>query len=188
MSLPGRIHIVGASGSGTTTLGRALAPRLEAVHLDTDDFFWLPTDPPYRTSRPVEARVAMLREALSEAPRWVLSGSLVKWGDGFIGDFERVVFLRLDPEVRIARLRAREQARHGAEIAPGGRLHDHHLAFIAWAQSYDRDDFDGRSLKVHRDWLARLPCPVLELDSAASVAANVEAVLAWAPTPPPSRR
>jgi len=36
-----RIHILGASGSGTTTLGRALAERLQCPHFDTDDYFWL---------------------------------------------------------------------------------------------------------------------------------------------------
>jgi Shikimate kinase len=41
-----RIHILGASGSGTTTLGRALAERLQYPHFDTDDSFWVPTDPP----------------------------------------------------------------------------------------------------------------------------------------------
>ena len=45
------IHVMGASGSGTTSLGRALADRLDIAHLDTDDFFWLPTDPPFTTPR-----------------------------------------------------------------------------------------------------------------------------------------
>ena len=31
-----RIHIFGASGSGTTTLGRALAERLDAIEIDPD--------------------------------------------------------------------------------------------------------------------------------------------------------
>jgi adenylate kinase family enzyme len=31
-----RIHILGASGSSTTTLGQALAERLGSVHFDTD--------------------------------------------------------------------------------------------------------------------------------------------------------
>src|SRR5678809_1323103 len=41
-----RIHILGASGSGTT-LGRALAEHLQGSHFDTDDYSWLPTDPPH---------------------------------------------------------------------------------------------------------------------------------------------
>ena len=56
------IHIFGASGSGTTTLGRYLAQRLGGVHLDSDDFFWLPTDPPYTQKRPIEMRVPLMRE------------------------------------------------------------------------------------------------------------------------------
>ena len=42
-----RIHIMGASGAGVTTLGRALADTLGLPHHDTDDYYWRPTDPPY---------------------------------------------------------------------------------------------------------------------------------------------
>ena len=41
------IHIYGASGSGTSTLGRYLGDKLGYFFMDTDDYFWLPTDPPY---------------------------------------------------------------------------------------------------------------------------------------------
>lgn len=37
-----RIHILGASGVGTSTLGKALADKLNYCHLDTDDYYWLP--------------------------------------------------------------------------------------------------------------------------------------------------
>jgi adenylate kinase family enzyme len=33
-----RIHILGAYGSGTTTLGRALAARLQYLYFDMDDY------------------------------------------------------------------------------------------------------------------------------------------------------
>jgi adenylate kinase family enzyme len=33
------IHVMGASGSGTTSLGRALSEKRDIAHLDTDDFF-----------------------------------------------------------------------------------------------------------------------------------------------------
>ena len=39
------IHIFGASGSGTTTLAEKTSRELGYFHLDTDDYFWLPTDP-----------------------------------------------------------------------------------------------------------------------------------------------
>ena len=52
MSPHARVHVFGASGSGTTTLGRALAEALGSVHLDTDAYFWESTDPPFTTIRP----------------------------------------------------------------------------------------------------------------------------------------
>jgi adenylate kinase family enzyme len=41
-----RIHIFGASGSGTSTFGRALAAELSIRFFDADDYYWLDTDPP----------------------------------------------------------------------------------------------------------------------------------------------
>lgn len=116
-----RIHVVGASGAGTTTLGRALAVRLACAHLDTDAYFWLPTDPPFREIRDCAERQALLGADLRRHDAWVLSGSLCGWGDVFIPLFDLVVFLSLAPHVRMARLMARERERYGGEaIAPGG--------------------------------------------------------------------
>ncbi len=41
-----RIHITGASGSGTSTLAAALAVALGGVHLEADDYYWLSTSSP----------------------------------------------------------------------------------------------------------------------------------------------
>ena len=64
-----RIHIFGASGSGTSSLASALAATHGHRHLDSDDFYWLPTDPPYTQPRPVEARLSLLRPALAGSRR-----------------------------------------------------------------------------------------------------------------------
>jgi adenylate kinase family enzyme len=173
------IHIVGASASGTTTLGRALATHLGAQHLDTDDFYWMATDPPYTTPRPAPARLQLLTAAMVDATQgWVLSGSMMGWGEPMIPRFDLVVFLYVSPEIRIARLLARERDRYGGQIEPGGRMHAQHLKFIEWARGYDREDFTGRSLTRHRAWLATMPCPVVELDGTQPVAQSLEAVLA----------
>ena len=158
-----RVHVLGASSSGTTTLGAALAAQIGGAHLDTDSYFWEPTDPPFTTPRPVEARVAMMAADMDRAQRWVVSGSLTGWGDAFIPRFDLVVFLHVPPEIRLARLLARERERYAAAIDPGGRMHDQHLAFVEWARGYDRPGFAGRSLERHRAWLSGLPCPVLEI-------------------------
>jgi adenylate kinase family enzyme len=172
-----RLHILGAAGSGTTTLGAALAARLRCPHHDTDTFFWLPSDPPFTDQRPAAERVALLAPLLA-APSWVLSGSLCGWGDVFIPLFERVVFLALPHDARMARLHRREQERYGDMIAPGGAMHEASVAFLAWAARYDAAGLEQRSLRLHEDWLARLPCPVLRLDGMMPTEEQVARVMA----------
>ena len=92
--------------------------------------------------------------------------------------FTLAVFLHLDAEVRMARLIERERARYGTRIQPGGALHAAHVAFVAWARSYDDARAPVRSLDLHERWMARLPCPVLRLDAGQPVAALRDAVLA----------
>ena len=41
------IYIYGASGSGTSTLGKYIRDKLGYFFMDTDDYFWQPTNPPY---------------------------------------------------------------------------------------------------------------------------------------------
>jgi len=38
---------MGASGAGTTTLARAIAGQWAVPHADADDYFWIPSNPPY---------------------------------------------------------------------------------------------------------------------------------------------
>ena len=164
-----RLHITGASGTGTTTLGRALANALSAPHADTDDYFWVPSTPPYTTKREPEERLELMHRMFVPRDRWVLSGSLMGWGDPLIPYFDTVVFLVLDAGERLARLHRRERLRYGSSIDAGGASHRAHQAFIEWAASYDDADFDGRSRVRHERWLAGLPCPVLWLDSSRPV-------------------
>jgi len=178
-----RIHVLGASGAGTTTLGAALAARLGCPHEDTDAYFWLPTDPPYTTRRPTAARLALLLPRLA-GPNWVLSGSALKWGTPLDALYELVVFLRLDPALRMARLCRREAVRYGDRIAPGGDMEGASHAFLDWAESYDTAGPEHRSLAAHEQWLAERTCPVLRLDSAGTVEDLVAAVLGHLPAGP----
>jgi hypothetical protein len=174
-----RIHILGASGSGTTTLGAALAARHGWPHIDSDSHYWVPTDPPFTTARPIADRLAGLLPLLA-GPHWVFSGSAVNWAGPAEPLYDLVVYLRLDPGLRMARLRARETERFGGRIAPGGDMAESSRAFLAWAEAYDTAGPGQRSLALHESWLAERGCPVLRLDSAAPVDALVDAVSAAA--------
>jgi adenylate kinase family enzyme len=70
---------MGASGAGVTTLGRALADTLGLSHHDVDDYYWLPTNPPYQEKRTVADRLRLMREIFLDREGWILSGSLDGW-------------------------------------------------------------------------------------------------------------
>ena len=133
MSADYKIHLFGASGSGTSTLGAALAQKLSLPHLDVDDFYWRPTDPPFVEKQQPAQRLLDLNEAMTKSQGWILSGSLCGWGDELIPRFSHAVFLFLQPDLRMQRLRLRERQRHGDRILPGQDMHEIHSEFMTWA-------------------------------------------------------
>ncbi len=173
-----QIHILGASGSGTTTLGAALAKRLGAPHANADSFFWEPTNPPFTTRRPPEERLALLLQQLPATGRWVFSGSAIKWAKPLEAFFDLIVFLQLDPDLRMQRLQRREYKRYCSRIMPGGDMATASATFLEWAASYDNAGLEQRSLIAHEAWLAAQAAPVLRLNSMAAVSELVATVLA----------
>jgi adenylate kinase family enzyme len=168
-----RILITGASGSGTSTLGRALAGKLRCAYFDVDDYFWLPTKPPFTQKRDRTLRLSLLLEELDGARSAVAAGSIVDWGAELENSFTLIVFLTVPASIRVERLRKREIARFG---------HADPL-FLEWAAQYDEGRLDGRSLAKHERWLSARSCPVLRIDGDISVHESVMRVLKALPDP-----
>jgi adenylate kinase family enzyme len=163
------IHIFGASGSGTTTLGQKICEELGYTFMDTDDYFWMPTDPKFTRKRPREERIALMKRDIENAENVVISGSLVDWGDVLIPYFTLAIRIEMEQALRIARLEQREKDRFGDRIAPGGDMYRQHLDFIAWAKSYDTGGMNMRSKAKHDAWQKLLSCEILHLDGANTV-------------------
>lgn len=179
MSAP-RIYMTGASCAGVTTLGSALARALDAVHVDVDDYYWLPSDPPFSRKRPPEDRLPLIADALGGGG-WVLTGSFDGWGDPLIDGVDLIVFVATPTRLRMERLKRRERERHGTRIDPGGDMHEIHTAFADWASRYDDPGFSGRNRARHETWLAAQTAPVLRVDGSRPVEELVETVRATVP-------
>lgn len=184
---PCRLLVTGASGSGTTTLGRALAQHWAVPHADSDDYYWLPTDPPYTSPRDASERVRLMEELFAPRAGWVLSGSIMGWGEPLAERIDAAIFLTVEPSVRLERLRARERRRYGDEIDAGGRRHLAFTEFLDWAAGYDDPNFAGRNRALHEAWLDWLDRPVLRLDSTDPLDLLLEQVDDWT-TPPETSR
>jgi adenylate kinase family enzyme len=162
------IHVFGASGAGTSSLGSALQQRYKFTQLDTDDYLWLPTNPPFMQKRPTEERLSLMKSDMDRASKAVISGSLCGWGDPLIPLFDLVVRLVVPTEVRVERLEKREYQRFGKRILLGGDMYEEHQRFLQWARKYDDGDISMRSKAMHDEWQKMIPCTQMILDGTLS--------------------
>jgi adenylate kinase family enzyme len=175
-----RIHVMGASGSGTSTLARGLANAFDSQAFDTDDFYWKPTDPPFTEKRPVAERIALMEEVFLPRRDWILSGSFTSWGAPIVPRLTHVIFLVLPGAKRLARLRKRERLRADPDLTRTAEWQAANAGFLDWAMSYDDPGFRGRSRATHERWLEGLSIPVIRIDAstpASTVLAEAVAAL-----------
>jgi adenylate kinase family enzyme len=172
-----RILIIGASGSGTSTLGEALSRRLHFNFFESDDYFWMPPKYSFSQKRNREESQKLLMNDLSNNDSWVLSGSLCGWGDIFMPMFELVVYLWVERDIRIQRLMKRECDRYGEEIRPKGNRYEQFLEFIRWASIYDEAGLDMRSKITHKEWMKRLNCPSIRIEGDLSTDERVKIIM-----------
>ncbi|MFK7925670.1 MAG: AAA family ATPase [Bacteroidia bacterium] len=169
-----KINVFGASGAGTTTLGKALADRYNSRFLDADDYYWQKTEPPFQYKVPLAERSKGLLRDLQSADAAVLSGSMTTWGEEWLEAFDLGVFLYIPPEVRMQRLQKREIERYGKQLQSDSTIAKTSKDFLAWARKYDAPNFEGRSITQHKDWIKIVRFPVLKIEGDFSVAELIE--------------
>jgi len=171
-----KIHIFGASGSGTTTLGKELKKRWSWKHLDADDYYWEKTNPPFQIKVPLTDRNERLTRDFEAHKDVVVSGSMVSWGKQWATAFDLMVFLYIPPEIRMERLRKRERERYGDLLDMDTKFQADSKAFLGWAAQYDDGTFKGRSLAIHNAWITTLKCPVLRIEGDTSVEERIKKI------------
>ncbi|MEZ6094665.1 MAG: hypothetical protein R3C03_10580 [Pirellulaceae bacterium] len=158
-----RINFFGGSGAGASTLGRACAEHFDISYFDSDDFYHVPTDPPFQRQYTPEERAARMAIDLRNDTSWVLGGGIVGWDPLPELQFTHVVLVYLPTADRMKRLLDREQRRFGDRIAAGGDLCETHREFVEWAARYDVGDRPGKSLAIHERFLQKAQCAKLKL-------------------------
>lgn len=171
-----KIHIFGASGSGTTTLSNALESGSGFTHLDIDHYYWEKTDPPFQEKVPFEKRNHRLTQDFEQLKKVVVSGSLVSWGKSWHSAFHLGVFLHVPADIRMKRLREREFERYGAKLYHDKIIQKNSDSFLEWASKYDDPLFDGRNITLHQNWIKELVFPVLKIEGDTSVTDRVRII------------
>lgn len=170
------IHIYGASGSGTSTLGKALVESYNYMQMDTDDYFWKPTNPPFIEKREQQERIELMQRDIIANEKIAITGSLCGWGNILIPFFDLAIRIVTPTDIRIKRLEEREYQRFGDRVKIGGDMYEEHLKFIEWASEYDNGDEKMRSGAMHDSWSKLLMCKQLTLDGSESISGNLKLI------------
>lgn len=164
-----RILVTGAPGAGSSTLGQALAKEYCCEFLETDNYYWLPTEPPFSHPREASDRTLLFVEAMRATEHVVVAGSVGDWGSEIEHAFDLIVFLFLQRSTRIERIQHREAMR-GAKASP---------EFLEFAEKYDQAPLEsiGRNLAKQIKWLGSRQCSVLRIEGDFTVAERLAKVL-----------
>jgi len=158
-----KIHLLGPSGSGTSTIGKTLSEKFNLPFFDSDDFFWEDTTIPYSQKREIHQREHLLKSMIETHDSWVVSGSALKWGDILLEKSDLIVLVYCDKDTRLERLKLREEKKFGDRIKPGNDMYENHIAFINWAMEYDTGGLNMRSKKSEELWVSMANCKVLSI-------------------------
>jgi len=148
-----RVNVIGGSGSGKTTVGRALATRLGVPFVELDELHW--THPNWELPELDEFRGRVETATLGE--RWVVDGSYGKARDLVWSRADTVVWLDLPFGLMLWRIVRRTVGR----VRSGERLWG--LQRETFRNTFlSRDSLllfalrtQRRRARLYRDWLAR---------------------------------
>jgi adenylate kinase family enzyme len=166
---PRTILIFGAAGSGSTTVARAIACQYGYHHIEVDEALFEPSDPPFLVRRTDAETLAIVTKQMVAHELCVISGSIIGWGESFKSQIDLIVFLHLPVDIRIDRIRRREEKRFGSRVAIGGDMYLQHLAFLDWVRAYETGAANVRSLNQHRAWLSDFTKPIVTITDPLSV-------------------
>jgi len=163
------IHIFGSSGSGSTTLAKAISQEYGYHFIDTDDAIWEDTDPPFTVKNTEKEEQEYVRKELDKHEKCVISGAFVGWGDIFKDRIDLFIYMHLPLAIRLQRIQIREVNRFGSRVLPGGDLYLQHLDFLNWVSNYEKASADVRGQKQHEAWLKGIDRPLIRINEPMSI-------------------
>ena len=164
-----KIIICGLNGSGKTTLGKKLAEIIKYKHVDIEDYYFVDNnDYKYENSITKDKVVKKLEMDFSKYNNIVFTACKGEYGK--LGDmYDFAVFIRLDKETRLKRVKERSYKQFGDRILKNGDLYEKENSFFN--KIYKKDELEII------EWFKKLKCNKIELDGLKSTDENIKIIL-----------
>ncbi len=164
------IVVCGLNGAGKSTMGKALAERLNYHFIDVEDLYFPKTDDHYtyaspRTREEVEQ---LLLEEVKAHENFVFSAVKGNYGEAVYPFFRFAVVINVPKEIRMQRVKNRSFQKFGSRMLPGGDLYEKEKGFF--------DLVESRSEDMVEKWLQRLNCTIIRVDGTKPIEENVELI------------
>ena len=183
------IAIVGLNGGGKSTLTHALSKATGYFEMDVEDYYFpeqsnsrkwsldhdsvIATDYlgelPFSTPRSKPEVEAAIRSDMEAHPEFIIAGVTMNWSEDILSKVDMVFWVQTPLEMRLQRLKSREEKRFGERARVGGDMYAQQLKF--------RELIRGKDDSAVKKSIEKFSCPVIAIDGALPVEENIETML-----------
>ena len=165
------IIICGLNGTGKSTLGKALAERLNFYFIDNEDLYFPKADPIYiyaapRTRKEVEK---LLFNEIKAHENFIFASVKGDYGEAIYPFFQYVVLIDVPRDIRIERVKNRSFQKFGNRMLLGGDLYEQEKHFFDLVKSRAEDTVEK--------WVQSLNCPIIRIDGTKPIEENINLII-----------
>lgn len=165
------IIICGLNGTGKSTLGKALAKKLNFYFIDAEDLYFPKTDPHYiyASPRTREEAERLFLSKIKANENFVFASVKGDYGESINPFFQYAVLIDVPKDIRVQRVKNRSFQKFGNRMLPGGDLHEQEEGFLNFVKS--------RTENAVEDWVQSLSCPIIRVDGTKPIAENTKLII-----------
>ncbi|MBO5178722.1 MAG: AAA family ATPase [Clostridia bacterium] len=164
-----KIIICGLNGSGKTTLGKELSKKINYIHKDIETYYFKnENDYKYVSARTREEVTRELEKDFDKYENIVFTACKGDYGN--LNDlYDFAIFIQLDKETRLNRVKERSYKQFGNRILKNGDLYEKENDFFNMV--YNKEE------SVITEWFKNLKCSKIEIDGKNTIEENLRIIL-----------
>ncbi len=146
------IHVMGASGSGTSSLGEYLGRELGFDVIESDFYKWKQTIPQFQVMRPIEESNKLLLDKIANSENLIIAGSLHS-NSVIFKYIDIIIYLKCPTHIRLKRIKQRDiDVGRNSLNSDDAEVRENFLGFLELAKKYNSLGLDKRS-RASQKWV-----------------------------------